>query len=109
MAKFDLAVHVGAIGVHEATHSRDMVKGIFNFSIRRGSHLNEDWAAFKAAELRAYEIQSYVFKGLNISSRDGLWNTSWDAAYRETLRSIGVQQGAQRSLHAIKKKINRKE
>ena len=41
--------------------------------------------------------------------RDGLWNTSWDAADRETLRSIGVQQGAQRSLDAVKKEISHKE
>ncbi len=109
MAKFDLAVHVGATGVHEGTHSRDRVKGIYNFSVRTDSHLSEDLTLFKAAESRAYETESYVFKGLNVSSRDGLWNTSWDAADRETLRSIGVQQGAQRSLDAVKKEISHKE
>jgi len=101
----DESAEVGAVGVHEGTHGSDKTTGVFNFSIRTGAFMNQDLAAFKAAEVRAYGTESYIFKGLNISSRDGLWNTSWEAADREKLRNIGVQQGAQRSLDAVKKQI----
>jgi hypothetical protein len=105
MDNFDLTAQVGGTTVHEGTHGKDLAEGIFNFRIRN-SQKDQDFKAYEAAESRAWNAESYVFKGQNISSPDGLWNTSWKEVDREKLRSTGVQRGVQRSMEEVKKRYN---
>ena len=95
---------IGAVAIHEGTHANDAASGIYDFRVRTdtAAHTAADLSNFTEAERRGYEGASYVFKGLNVRSHDGLWNPSWAPADQETLRSKAVNEGAQRSMQAVK-------
>ncbi len=102
----DKVAEVAAYAIHEATHGRDLATGVFNFRIRLDTPSSTmDWTRLYAAEWRAYDNQSLVYKGLDIRSRDGLWNPSWFAADREVLRQSAIREGAQRSLDFERKQL----
>ncbi len=105
--KFDLITEVGAVGVHEGRHGKNG-DNLFRF------HLNptdQDFADYGEIERKAYNSESWIFKGLGASSAHGLWRTNWDteglsAVDKETLRSIGVQRSVDNAVQAKKKELN---
>lgn len=99
-AGLDKTAEVAGTAVHEGTHDRDRALRIFDFAIRTDTpgHTNMDLGLYQGAEERAYENQSFVFKGVNVRSRDALWNPSWAPSDQETMRSKDVQEGTRRSV-----------
>jgi len=89
-----LSAEVGATGVHEGTHGRDLAKGIFS-NIYDPKHPFLFWAADVSEEERAFRNGSLIYEGLGVSSSSsGLWNMSWKEADRDTLRTKAVRDSA---------------
>jgi hypothetical protein len=44
----------------------------------------------RASEHTAFEVGSYVMKGMNVKSVYGLWNPAWPKEGAESLREAGV-------------------
>ena len=90
--KYDLTAEIGGIAVHEGRHGRN---GDHSLSYPNNiSELGPMLGVLYGMEMKAYNSQSYVFKGLGVSTGLGhfrVWELfGHNAADIETLRSLGV-------------------
>jgi hypothetical protein len=97
---------MSGVVAHETAHDLDDSRGKLP-ALRIGT-----LGAFEKSEKHAWDVESFVYKGLDATSPEGLWRTNWtseglSAVDKETLRSIGVQKGVDRSMEDIKKQLKR--
>jgi RHS repeat-associated protein len=97
---------VGGIAIHETRHLMDSA-GAFDFRIHTGSEERKEFDLYRSylAEQRAYNAESFVFKGLDAVDRNGLWNPSWVEADKETYRQAAVRGSAARSNAQIREEV----
>jgi RHS repeat-associated protein len=108
--EFDLTAEVAGTAVHEGRHGKNNDQ---RFRINLGA-INDSLATYGEIERRAFNSESFVFKGLGVSSIHGLWRTNWEreglsTVDREKLRSIGVERSVERSVNKMRDGLNKRE
>jgi hypothetical protein len=103
--KYDSTTILGSVIAHETSHDLDDSKGLLPTYFENNPHVV---GMFETSERNAYNIGSYVFKGLNATDPSGSWRTNWvteglSTVDKETLRGIGVENGVKRSMEDIRK------
>jgi RHS repeat-associated protein len=84
-------VERSATEIHEGRHGVDD---------RVAGHGPENRREEMQTERNAYRTQSYVYQGLGVDTRLGLWSPSWSPANAEQNRNAAIEEGAQRSTDA---------